>query len=174
MKRSLATCFAITCALSVPYPASAQDTVAASETRVRLVAPSVSEKPLKGRLLQTDDSTLTVLRDSGDTLTLPRDSVTRFERSVGPSRRKLGAGIGALVGLATANVLGLAYCGDDSLCDDQTGAILLSSLITVPLGALLGRAVSPGERWAEQDPKQVRIGVTAVPRGIGIGLSLGF
>ena len=170
MVRSVAACFAT---LSVAYPASAQDTVAASESRVRLVAPSVSEKPLKGRLMQTDDSTLTVLQDSGDSLTLPRDSVIRLERSVGPSWRKLGAKIGALVGFGTAVGLGVGYC-NDGFCDEPIAAGLFLSLITVPAGALLGLAVSPGERWAEQDPKQVRIAVTAVPRGIGIGLSLGF
>jgi hypothetical protein len=134
-----------------------------------------------GQLVESDDATLTIFRDdrglvgwpfrrrNGDTLKLPRESVLRLERSMRPSRKKLGGLIGGLVGFAAGVVvIERARVGEDhGWCQ---GYGLVAGVIAVPF-AMIGGAVAPGDRWAVEDPKKGRVGFTRTPGG-GTGFRL--
>jgi hypothetical protein len=51
----------------------------------------------------------------------------------------------------------------------------VAGAVAVPF-ALIGAAIAPGERWAADDPRKVRIEIAPVAqgRGVGIRVSLGF
>jgi hypothetical protein len=48
---------------------------------------------------------------------------------------------------------------------------LARGLLTVPLGALLGVAIAPGEKWRPIGVKQLSVGATASRSG-GVGLQV--
>jgi hypothetical protein len=162
--------------------ASAANDALPLESRVRVVAPAISRKPIVGRLVASDEAALWIRRTEeglfspgwpfrrrgGETLMLPRESVTRFERSVRPSRKRLGATIGALFG-ATAMVVMFerATTGEDEGC---SGCGALAMLVAVPF-AMLGYAIAPGDRWAAEDPRKVHVAFIR-PRGGGVGVRL--
>ena len=160
--------------------------------RVRLTAPTVSGKRLIGTLVRLDEATLTLQQEGAKaTLIVPRGSITRIELSRHRGRRGKGAGIGALVGIGAAVVLGVAAgenCDfpaarpenldlverlDRSFCFGKGEIALAAALVTVPLGTLLGYAAAPGERWVVTSPDRFRMSVAPV-RGGGVGASLSF
>jgi hypothetical protein len=162
----------------------------ASGARIRVTAPGVSGRRLVGTLVGMDETSLTLRADKGKgTLAVPRNSITRLEVSRHPSRRGKGAGIGALVGIGAAVVLGVA-AGDDcsfpparseeldlverldrNLCFGKGETALAAAIVTVPLGTLLGYAAAPGERWVATSPDRLRVAV-APARGGGVRASL--
>jgi hypothetical protein len=162
----------------------------ASGARIRVTAPSLSGKRLVGTLTRMDATTLTLWQENGKrTLEVPRSAITRLEVSRHSSRRGKGAGIGALVGIGAAVVIGVAG-GDDcnfpparpeeldlgerlnrSFCFGRGEIALAASLLTVPLGTLLGYAAAPGERWAPTAPERLRVAVSPL-RGGGVGAKL--
>jgi hypothetical protein len=190
MPRTLTIAMGVTLGCVAAGPVAAGDAAVASLPRVRVLAPTVSGEPIVGQLLQADEATFTLRRTGGGgglgwpfhradaaTLSLPRESVARFERSVRPSRKRHGAKVGALIGFGVGIGAGVAYCNGGSRCEgDWGGAVVLASmLIAAPAGYLLGAALSPGERWAAEDPKKVRVGFTPAPGGgVGVRLSLRF
>ena len=153
-------------------PVQADDTNGLSPgARVRLTAPSVSGKRLVGTLRSLDDVTLTFLpRGATETMQVPRSAITGLEVGRG-SRRRKGAIIGAVAGLASGVVLGLATgqdCSEPEFhdlfvalvggCRGTTRAAVIS-VATVPVGALLGFALAPGEKWETVTPGRLRIAV---------------
>jgi hypothetical protein len=164
---------------------------AASGPRVRVTAAGISAKRLVGTLTAIDQTNLTLRREDGHAVEVPRAAITRIELSRGASRKGKGAGIGALVGIGAAVVLGVA-AGDDcsfpparpgdldlverldrNLCLGRGQVALVAALLTVPLGTLLGYAAAPGERWVATTPDRFRMSVAPV-RGGGVGASLSF
>jgi hypothetical protein len=141
--------------------------------RVRIVAPGISATPIQGELLASDQATITIrtthgsLLDTtyGKSLTLPLPSVTRFERSVRPSRKLLGAAIGAVIGTA----VGFAVLSQSESSGEtgQSGAAI--GIFAIP-GGLIGAVAAPGERWVAEDPRQVRVGA-APAMGPGFRMS---
>ena len=147
---------------------------AASGPRVRVTAAAVSGKRLVGTLTAIDQTNLTLRREDGHPVEVPRAAITRIELSRGASRKGKGAGIGALVGIGAAVALGLAVGGGDGFIVFDTSTVMLgSALLTVPLGTLLGYAAAPGERWEVTTPDRFRMTVAPV-RGGGVGASLSF
>lgn len=168
-------------------------TVAAAD-RVRVIAPTIFQKPAVGYFLGSDAAALQVVY-AGQTMRVPRDSVTRFERSARRSRRipgmKVGAGIGVVAGVVTSIVLdGRASEGRRGGHGGWLGHTYFGYVGAFP-GALLGAALAPGERWVEEDlsrvcvertasedpngPRRVRVGIAPVPGGgLGVRLSVGF
>lgn len=161
--------------------------------RVRVTAPGVSGKRLVGTLLAMDDTTLTLQPQKGtDVLEVPRSAINRIELSRRPSRRGKGAGIGALVGLGAAVIIGLA-AGDDcgslpepapgwagftdalnrNLCMGKGETAVMSAILTIPTGALLGMAAAGGEKWARTTPDRLSVAVKPVRTG-GIGATVSF
>lgn len=155
-----------------------EPTGAGSGPRVRLTAPAVSGKRLIGTLVRQDDATLTLQRQGAkETMAVPRAAITRIEVSRHRSRRGKGAGIGALVGLGAAVVIGVA-AGEDCydgrarlICFDKGTMTAASALLTIPVGTLLGMAVAPGERWQTTTPERLRVALAPV-RGGGVRASL--
>lgn len=94
----------------------------------------------------------------GQTISVPRASVTRLERSVQGSRRGDGRRIGKYAGMAIgvgAGIALLAAESDNGSCSGCGIALGMMGLVGAIPGALIGMAVAPGERWVEEDPKTV-------------------
>ena len=155
----------------------------ASGSRVRVTAPSFSGKRLVGVLVGLDETTLTLQRQEGTgSLQVPRAAITKIEASRHRSRKARGAGIGLLVGLGTAAVVGLAAgenCGavpeDEYLrrffCFDRGDMALLSGILIVPAATLLGVVASPSEKWEVSTTDRLRLAV-APARGGGVRAAL--
>ncbi|HEX9189467.1 MAG TPA: hypothetical protein VGB87_20495, partial [Vicinamibacteria bacterium] len=127
--------------------------------------------------------------DEKDPLEIRRPDVLAFEISERASRRGKGAAIGALAGLGGAVAFGImagescsappANVGWDTftetlnanLCFSRTETAFIGGILLVPVGALLGAAVAPGEKWRLVGGSGVS--VQAGPsRGGGVGLRL--
>ena len=163
-----------------PIAVAAPSTQAAPTggTRVRIVAPEISDAPIQGEIVASDEATITIRtthatfldRTYGKTLSLPRTSVTRVERSVRGSRRPMGALVGAIIGTAAGLAVLHQSQGNDEI--GQSGGAI--GLFALP-GALLGAAVAPGERWAAEDPGRIRVAdARAMGRGVRLSLSVRF
>ncbi len=173
-------------------PALAEEATLPAGRRVRVTTPSGR---LVGRFVAIEGESLVLAPAKGggtEPLTLRRSDVLELEVSVRPSRRGKGAMIGALAGLAAAVVIGVAG-GEDcpssgpntwdnfsrnlnsSLCLTHTQAGLLSGVLAVPAGALLGAAIAPGERWRPVGVDRFAVRPT-VPRagGVGLEVAIGF
>jgi hypothetical protein len=121
-------------------------------------------------LVALDDATITLdLGSLNGTTRVPRDAITAVEVSRRRGRKRKGALLGALVGLGIAATLGamngesceyppiesrpgglsVPYDGD---CFGPAQVAGILSMLTVPVGALVGFAVSPGEEWEGVSP----------------------
>jgi hypothetical protein len=169
--------------------AMAQTELPPSGPRVRVTAPAFSGKRLVGVLVGLDETTLTLQRqgDKGS-LQVPRAAITKIEASRHPGRKGRGAGMGMLVGLGTAVVVGVATgedCGSPGggpggvsgrrgggfLCFDKADMALLSGILLVPAATLLGVVASPSEKWEVSTTDRLRIAV-APTRGGGVRAAL--
>jgi hypothetical protein len=145
--------------------------------RVRVTLASSGTR-IVGDLVEQNESALFIQKGRKDPkcITIPRSDVAQLERSVQPSRKGRGLGIGLLVGAAVAVGVGLAS-GNDCVADatgfDNLGNILCSQtekaamvgLLTVPLGMLLGAMAAPGEQWRPEGLPSVAVGVGPAPGG---------
>lgn len=179
-----------------PVPMGPSETCASvmAADRVRVTAPGVLGKPLIGYIVGSDATTLKVV-SYGQTMSVPRASVTRLERSLRRSKRLLGLQIGGGIGFAAGAAVGIALVAAEESrtgsCDQCGMAIgLLGAMGAIPAG-LVGGAVAPGERWVREDPStvcvertigeyrneaRVRVAVlpAAIPGGVGLRLSVKF
>ena len=134
-------------------PAAAEEAkalVPGSRVRIR-----TAEDRLVGRLVALRGETIVLARANGETLDIRRADVLGLEVSQRPSRKRRGAGLGALVGLGAAVAIGVAG-GEDcvsapgpntwmnftetlnaNLCLSRTETGFLSGVLTVPAGVLL-------------------------------------
>lgn len=164
--------------------AAGQDVAFEPGARVRVAALGVSAKPFVGRLVASDEATLTIVRTKGgpwwlgwplrgtseETLRLPRESVTRFDRNVRRSRKNLGATVGGLIGLAAGAVIVARETTGADGCDQ---CLMAAAIVATPF-ALLGAAIAPGDRWAAEDPGKVRVGFGVPARSVGLRLAVRF
>lgn len=124
--------------------------------RVRVLAPSLSAKPVVGTVVGWDKETLLLqLPDQELATNVPREGITRLEVSQGRGNRGKTAAIGAIVGASLGLVL-LAVTPEDS-CDsvnpwscigiskDEIAPAVVG--LGVGVGALLGLASGHGEKW---------------------------
>ena len=141
--------------LCLASQASAQDTSVASiayplQQRVRVVVPTLSPKPIVGRVASVDSLRLALtVTPKGSTLEMPLADVTSISGSGGIDRGK-GVKRGALVGLALGGWF-FADAYDEISRDDYFGIGVLSLGlvafgITPAIGALAGYGLAP-ERW---------------------------
>jgi hypothetical protein len=105
----------------------------------------------------------------------------------------MGARIGFLAGLGAAVAIGVFVgetCAadpgpatlenfsqklDSSLCINHFAAGLLSGIVTVPLGGIVGVAVMPGEKWRPAPVSSLSVQpVAARGGGLGVRLAIGF
>ena len=157
--------------------ALADDTVPlASGSRVRVTVPTGGGQ-LVGTVLALDDKNLT-LQVSGktDTTVLLREDITQLEVSAGRRSRGRGALIGAGIGAGIGGLIGLASGNDDRSSFIRLTAVekaLIAAVVFAPIGALIGVAVPPAERWKELPKDRIRLSFVRV-RGRGAGVSLAF
>ncbi len=163
-------------------PARAAETDA--HPRIRVTGPS--GKRLVGVFASLDETTLRIEREEGTSpIAVPRASITKIEVSRRRSRNALGAEIGLVAGIATAIVIGLAtgddceaIVGDDfesrlsrAFCFDRGETAVITGVLTVPAGILLGLAAAPGEKWEASSTDRLRLAV-APARGGGVRAAL--
>jgi hypothetical protein len=109
-------------------------------------------------------------------MVVPRDGITKMEVSLGRRSRGHKAWIGGLLGGAAGAIAVLATPSsseDFSVVSKGEGAVA-ATIMGAGLGALIGLAIPPGEKWAE-----VPIGprVTLAPGhkgGVHLSFSFGF
>lgn len=181
--------FAAACLAAAATCAAGEAAAPAPGLRVRV---TTAEGRYVGRLKQLGTDTLVLERQRGDrtdSVPIARTDIRKLEVSQRPSRRGKGATIGSLVGLGAAVAIGV-WGGEDcaadpgpatwanlqqkldsSFCVDHGAAGALSAVVTLPLGALAGYALAPGEKWRPAGPAELTIAPT-VPRGGGAGLRL--
>lgn len=127
--------------------------------------------PVVGLLVSQDGDSLRVLPHPGaEAVTVATSSVSAAYVSLG---RHSNAGTGALIGLVTGGLLGVAAgsCGDRWGCPGPAAGGLSLGLAAAGLGAIIG-AVTNGERWDQVSPPRMQVSVTAPGRGLGVGVSI--
>jgi len=166
---------------------------AGSRVRIR----TANEAPFVGTLLRSVGDTLLVELTDGASLEVPRQRITRLDVSGGIRRRSWqGAGIGFLAGAGVGAVVGLATyrrsdCGDsavgqalvcpliDGVSREVTvyGDALLIGSATAIVGALIGHRGH--ETWVPATVARVgdlrpRMEVRRVAGAVGLGATLDF
>ena len=111
-----------------------------------------------GTIVGVDDRDVTIARDRGSVVTVPRSAVAQLERSYGRRSRKRAAGLGFLSGAGGGAGVGF-LSGSPRKCPGwfatpgapTTQSSVASTLAGVILGGgaggLLGGLVHPGDRW---------------------------
>jgi hypothetical protein len=178
--------------LAAGRPAGAEDGAATLQgPRVRV---TTAKGRLVGRVVTVRGEAL-VLERAGraETIEIQRPEMLALEMSTRPGRRGRGAAIGALVGIGAAVAIGVAG-GDtctaspgpadwgnliekinSNLCFGHAETALLSGILTVPLGALLGVAIAPGEKWRPAGVGELSVQAGPSPGGgVGVRLTVGF
>ena len=148
-------------------------------SRLRVTADEI----LVGRLVAQDEHSLTLqLRPGKAPVVVPRERITTLERSLRTSQKGTGAATGALVGALFSGFLGAAAGGGcptrsvDSICIPAYGVAVVSSIVLVPLGTLIGLVAAHGERW-EVVSGHHRLALRVAPRrggGMMASVSLRF
>jgi hypothetical protein len=127
-------------------------------TRLRVFAPTLGRKPLVGVLQSLRDDALTLAAEGHPSaVVVPRQEVTRIDRSGGRHSRARwairGAGLGLLAGVAIGLAKGNTCTGFELIdiftlggCSAKAKAAI-GAILGIPAGALVGLAVPPGERW---------------------------
>jgi hypothetical protein len=153
---------------------AAQDTLAIERgERVRLIVESRPNAVVGILVTQDRDSLRVQQRADAPPVAFSREDVIGVEASLGAHGH---AGTGALVGLLAGGVAGAALgsgCSDDFLCPGPGGGALLLGGTGLLFGALVGVFVRT-ERWDPVYPEVVGITIVKPPRGLGIGVSIGF
>ena len=145
---------------------------AGSRVRVRV---SGEQQPLVGRLfaVNTDSLTLQIEKEKAPRV-LPRAQITALAVSAGRRSRGRGALLGGCVGVVVGAVVG--YAGGDDPNVNEGGLTASENAVEGAgifgaIGALIGLAVPPGERWREVPLDRVRVSLLPV-RGRGIRVSV--
>ena len=167
-------------------------TLIGQRVRVLMASPSGRTERIVGNVVKENERTL-ILERSGSKdppVTVERSTVTGVERSVAKSRRGHGATLGLLIGVVAGAAVGYA-AGDDSkgvpFCtfdgcatlgpfvpSKADTAVLLGATFGL-VGAGVGAALSPGERWHRVPDEGIHFGLTPVAGGgLGARLSLSF
>jgi hypothetical protein len=149
----------------------------ATGSRVR-VKVAGEKRPVVGSLLAIDERTLTLGIDERDPRIVPRARIEDLAVSAGRRSRGRGALYGAAIG-AAAGALILLATGEDSDGDMiQLGSGVSAAagvIVGAPVGALIGLAVPPGERWEKVPMDRVQVSVHPLPgRGVGVSVAVGF
>jgi hypothetical protein len=175
----------LTVALALPLAAlSAQEArVLQSGARVRVRNDDrFTSRRVVGALESIDSSTIIVLRDNGERVSVPRLPGTRLDVSAGrgmcgEGRRSNCLVIGFLGGAAVGALAGIPL-KNGSRCGGETGLpCAFIYLATVPLGALVGTMVGltvGDEQWHRAElPARLSVGPDGSGRFV-IGLSVAF
>jgi RNase P/RNase MRP subunit p29 len=160
--------------------------------RVRIMMAKASGKTerIVGKVVAEDERTVILERSESEDprVTLDRSAVTSVERSVAKSRKGRGAAIGFLIGAAAGAAVGYAagdngqgapFCTFDGcatlgpFAPSKPESALLLGAVFGAIGAGVGAAVSPGERWQRVPDEGVHLSLTPVAGG-GVGVRVSF
>jgi len=127
--------------------------------RVRILAPEVSASEVIGTVNRAAEDSVTLdVPGRNESVSILREKIARLDVSEGPRSRWIDAAIGAGIGAGT----GAAGCalanGSGRGHIVSTGEVAgVCALLGAGLGALIGVAIPPGERWKEMSkaPYQV-------------------
>ena len=162
---------------------------------VRLEVTGVSPRPLIGTILRLDQTTLEIQgRDQKGPVVVRRDAITKLQVSLGRRSRGRGAGIGVLVGLGIGVIPAFLpehevpcypnqwFCQTTPngqrvqvrLGPGKTEIAMILGGIRAGVGALIGAAVPPGEKWQAWSTG-LRVSIAGPhKRDVGVFWSLGF
>jgi hypothetical protein len=136
-----------------------------------------------GVVVQTDAGFLTVSLGSGRSpVRIPVASIERLEvargrRTAAKEGAQWGGLVGAVLGGLAVNALGAALCENARGCGASAEAHLvgvgLFGTAGAGVGALTGLAIKT-DRWERVPVDRIRVGMTPVPAGAGIQVSLGW
>jgi hypothetical protein len=153
---------------------AAQQPALEAGTRVRIHTAGATT-PLTGTVAYRDPGRVAVLRAPADTAFVPFTAITRVEVSTG-RRSNFGAGAkwGALVGAGAGALLGLAAMSEDGFFEIGAEAVPIGALaggfLGGAVGGLLG-ALTTSERWA---PGAAAVALTAGGDRVGVSGRLTF
>jgi hypothetical protein len=154
---------------------------------------------LKGRtvgtLVEVRGETLVLERPRGERVErveIRKAEVVALERSERRSHKGTGAMIGALAGVGAGVVFGLV-AGDEgqsvpgpatlgnlveklnsNLCFSRGDTMVLGGILFVPLGALVGYAVAPGEKWKALGISELDVRPVVSRNGAGVQVAIRF
>ena len=132
----------IMCLFMAPCIGAEEVSTPSPSSRVRITA--TPRRHIVGWLLPSSDPQLLTVHTGRRIVSVNRESVVNIEQSIRRSKKGKGLAIGVLSGLAFAGI----GAGDDAAVGSRGGTFALLAMFTVPIGAGIGLAVSPGERWA--------------------------
>jgi hypothetical protein len=143
-------------------------------SRLRITASSL-DGPIRGTLASLSDDSLTLETKDAAPLVIERSRITRLEVSAGHRSRNRGAAIGAAVGLGVGLLFTAVVAATESCegynaedCGLATGvSLILFTPVLTGAGALIGVAVTPGERWVRVPPQAHAAG-SSPPLGLGL------
>jgi hypothetical protein len=157
--------------------AGAQDLVAvAPGQRVRLTLDDSNSEgsSLVGEAVALDDSRMTLrVSHRKELVVVPRPRIKQLELNTGRRSRGRKALIGAAVGTAIGVVVGLDSYGGGDETFSKSGSAMIGGVMLGTLGALVGVALPPGERWKTVPMTRVHLALTPA-RGRGAAISLAF
>jgi hypothetical protein len=161
-----AALLALGAAVSAPADDSPADLTVGA--RVRVAAPTFSDKQITGRLLRPPSEVLEIALKDGVVQSIPVASISKLQISSGKKRHVIqGAVAGALLGVGYTLIAARCthqICGDD---DYTKLAIIVIGGGATAVGALVGAAVKT-ERWTPIPAPRPRV------RGPSVAFSVSF
>ena len=167
-------------------------TLIGQRVRILMAKPSGKTERLVGNVVAEDERTLKLERPGSESppVIVQRSSLKSVERSVAKSRKGHGAVLGLVIGGMTGAAVGFAagdnsqgsrFCTFDGCAtlgpfgpSKPESALLLGALFGL-VGAGVGAAVSPGERWQRAPEEGLHFSLgPAAGGGIGARVSWSF
>lgn len=148
-----------------------------------------------GALAEVRGETLVLERPRGERVErveIRKAEIVVLERSERRSHKGTGAMIGALAGVGAGVVFGL-LAGDEcqsvpgpatlsnlvdklnsNLCFSRGDTMVMGGILFVPLGALVGYAVAPGEKWKALGISELDVRPVVSRNGAGVQVAIRF
>jgi hypothetical protein len=128
--------------------------------RVRILAPDLSPSKVIGTIEQVSDDSVTLgVPGRNEPVSILREKIARLDVSEGPRSRGVDATIGGVIGAGIAAGACAAWnrSGQGHLV--STGEVAgVCALFGSGIGAGIGAAIPPGERWKEMSAARYRVG----------------
>jgi hypothetical protein len=132
-------------------------------TQVRVLAPSVADSLLRGRVVAIDSASLLLAPAAAGSLNLPISRIQRLERfRPGPRQTLTGALVGTVLGAAAGyGIAHVAVRGSpcDYLCGAaEAGSAILVGTVGLVAGGIIGSRSRAEGRWeaVPMDPDRAR------------------
>jgi hypothetical protein len=127
--------------------------------RVRILAPDLSPSKVIGTIEQVSDDSVTLgVPGRNEPLSILREKIARLDVSEGPRSRGVDATIGGVIGAGIAAAACAAWnrSGQGHLV--SSGEVAgVCAVFGSGIGAIIGVAVPPGERWKEMSATRYRV-----------------